>query len=236
MIVDMITEHNREIGRKAKTEYIVVHWVGAASTARNNGKYFAGEGRNASAHYFVDKTETVRVVRDEDTAWHCGGGKQDQKSHLAPLGAKFYLKCTNANSVGVEMCCEKENGALTVTQEVQKRTAELVAELMEKHGVPIEKVIRHFDVTGKLCPLPLLFGDLWEKFKSIVEDCVMTEEKVREIIRKELAGADGKPSSWADFWETAKAEGVTDGTKPKGYATREQVIQFLYRAIGKAKE
>jgi hypothetical protein len=63
----------------------------------------------------------------------------------------------------------------------------------------------------------------------------MTKEQVKAIVKEVLAESDAKPSSWADAWPLAKADGVTDGTKPQAFATREQVIQFLYRAIGKVK-
>jgi murein DD-endopeptidase MepM/ murein hydrolase activator NlpD len=62
----------------------------------------------------------------------------------------------------------------------------------------------------------------------------MTEEQVRAIIKEELAKSTDKPASWADAWSTATADGVTDGTKPQAYCTREQTIQFLYRGLGKA--
>lgn len=44
------------------------------------------------------------------------------------------------------------------------------------------------------------------------------------------------PSSWAEAaWNWAIDLGITDGTNPKGYITREQVVTMLYRAIGDEK-
>lgn len=41
-------------------------------------------------------------------------------------------------------------------------------------------------------------------------------------------------SSWAvEAWEWGKSEGITDGRKPKTYATREQVVTMLYRIVKK---
>ena len=84
-------------GRKQEIKYIVVHYTANnGDRAESNGKYFQQPNRNASAHYFVDESNVVRSVRDSDTAWHCG--------------AKSYKhdKCRNDNSIGVEMCSEKE--------------------------------------------------------------------------------------------------------------------------------
>ena len=131
-------------GRKQKIQYIVVHYTANnGDTAEGNGKYFSGADRNTSAHYFVDEIKIVRSVFDKDTAWHCG--------------AKIYRhkKCRNENSIGVEMCSKKDsNGQYYINQKTQNNAAELVKWLMKKYDIPIENVLRHYDVTGKLCPEP----------------------------------------------------------------------------------
>ena len=45
-------------------------------------------------------------------------------------------------------------------------TIELVKELMKKHNIPIERVIRHYDVTGKNCPAPYVNEKSWAEFKE----------------------------------------------------------------------
>lgn len=59
----------------------------------------------------------------------------------------------------------------------------------------------------------------------------MTETEVRELVSSMLAGKDTEPSKWAvtDI-EQAKADGISDGSRPKGYATREEVISMITRA------
>jgi hypothetical protein len=63
----------------------------------------------------------------------------------------------------------------------------------------------------------------------------MTEEKIKEIVRAVLTESKDKPSAWADAWPIAVTDGVTDGDKPQAVCTREQVVQLLYRAIGKVE-
>ena len=43
--------------RNTNPKYIVIHYVGAVSTAKNNANYFYNAYRGASAHYFVDENE-----------------------------------------------------------------------------------------------------------------------------------------------------------------------------------
>ena len=159
-----ITPYNYTAGNGRKIEYIVIHYVGAVSTAKNNATYYAGNKLSASAHYFVDENEIWQSVEDKDTAWHCGGGLQGQNGHA------FYGKCKNSNSIGVEMCVKKDsNGAWYFEEATVQNTIELVRELMKKYGVPIDRVIRHYDVTGKLCPYPYIDEQTWAEFKRRIE-------------------------------------------------------------------
>ena len=60
-------------------------------------------------------------------------------------------------------------------------------------------------------------------------------ETIRSIVREELAAAQSErdklpPSDWAKAGlEKAKAAGITDGTRPRGFATREEVALMVQR-------
>ncbi len=175
------TPYNFTAMANKKNLYIVIHYVGSESTAKNNVTYFATGNRGASAHYFVDETSIWQCVDDKDKSWHCGGGLQGSGGH------KFYGKCTNSNSIGIEMCCKKNaKGEWYFEPDTVNNTVDLVAYLMKKHGIPIERVIRHYDVTGKLCPEPYVDESAWEKFKNQIErDKPMTDKERKEL--KDLA-------------------------------------------------
>ncbi len=144
-------------GRKQHIKYIVVHYTANdGDTARNNGNYFSQPNRNASAHYFVDENEIIQSVKNTDTAWHCGA-----KSYKHEL-------CRNDNSIGIEMCSEKDDkGQYYINQATQNRTIKLIKVLMKQYNIPIENVLRHYDVTGKLCPEPFVRNQVqWLDFKK----------------------------------------------------------------------
>lgn len=142
-------------------KYIVIHYVGAISTAYNNSVYFKSVNRNASANYFVDDNEIYRVVKDEDKAWHCGDSLKTGN------GGKYNGKCTNSNSIGIEMCCYDNNGKLDISEKTIENTIQLVKELMAKYNIPVENVIRHYDVTNKNCPAPFVENESrWIDFKA----------------------------------------------------------------------
>lgn len=142
-------------------KYLVIHYVGAVSTAWANSLYFKSVYRGASANWFVDDNEAVQVVKDSDRAWHCGDGLKNGD------GGKYFNKCTNSNSIGIEMCCFMNNGKLDISEETISNTIELVKELMGKYNISVENVIRHYDVTNKICPAPFVENESrWNDFKS----------------------------------------------------------------------
>ena len=151
--------------RTSPIEYIVIHYTANwGDTAKNNADYFARETVKASAHYFVDEQYVWQSVPDDRIAWHCGGGLQGSGGHA------YYGKCKNANSIGVEICMQDKQGRLRHGS--IDNAAKLVRELMDKYGVPADRIIRHYDVTGKNCPAPMVSNmTLWRKFKdSLKED------------------------------------------------------------------
>ena len=156
-------------------KYIVIHYVGAISTAYNNSVYFKNVNRNASANYFVDDNEIYRVVKDSDRAWHCGD-KLKQGN-----GGSYYGKCINSNSIGIEMCCYNNNGALDVSEKTIANTIDLVKELMAKYNISAKNVIRHYDVTNKICPEPFVKSTArWLDFKNR-----LVESGNKQIIQEE---------------------------------------------------
>jgi N-acetylmuramoyl-L-alanine amidase len=145
--------------RSVPVQYIVVHYTGTPNdTAENEGLYFnRNDTGKTSAHYFVDEKEVVQSVLDEYVAYHCGGATY------------FHDKCRNGNSIGVEICTKRSaDGKYYFHPDAVARAQELVRDLMDKYNVPQENVVRHFDVTHKLCPMPFV-GEgqpLWEEFKG----------------------------------------------------------------------
>lgn len=166
--------------REDKIRYIVIHFTGdSGATAKNEADYFsknkAAIQSQSSAHYFVDAKDIYKSVPEHNTAWHCGLGNQsgfDTPHH--PL----YKKCTNNNSIGIEMCIDSK-GKLKYDTIMNVRS--LVRTLMKRYGINAAHVVRHYDVTGKECPNchfykkdgklsdnSLLNSGTWERFKDLI--------------------------------------------------------------------
>ena len=146
-----------------RIKYIVIHYVGALGGALDNCRYYAGQYVGASAHYYVGfDGEVCQSVEDVDIAWSVGAS-----SYVHPVAR-------NSNTVNIEMCVRKRS---TVTMNATdqdwyfedatiKATVELTKMLMKKYNIPASNVIRHHDVTGKICPNPYVLNEVaWQQFK-----------------------------------------------------------------------
>lgn len=202
---------NRWSRNGQKIEYVVMHYVGAVSTAKNNGDYFANTPNlGASAHYFIDETTVVSCVPLEESAGHCG---VDYSGGRAP----FWSKCRNKNSIGIEMCCKKDSrGDWYIAPETVDNAVQLVKTLMRRYGIDAAHVVRHYDVCWKICPEPWVRDERqWTAFKQRLEEQI-TEPKWYE-----------RSGEWAE----AQRLGITDGTRPDQPATRAEVAAMVLRAM-----
>ena len=95
------------------------------------------------------------------------------------------------------------------------------------------------NTSAKLTIATHLHFELWENGQPIdpqpyLEGKKMTESEMRKIIREELANANQPVSAWAKKdWQDATAQGIVDGTNPKGYVTREQLAAVIMRVLTK---
>lgn len=211
-------------------KFIVIHFTANnGDTARNNGEYFGREYVEASAHYFVDSNEIVQSVLDKYAAWHCGGSLESSHHPLRGI-------CTNRNSIGVELCSIIQDGEYAFKQETVNLAAELTRYLMSRYNIPVNRVIRHYDVTGKNCPAPFVaHEDQWNKFKELLvkkeENKVTYNEFKQFMLRYEAEKEKETASDFAkDSVAKAVKHGISDGSAPKANCTREQVLTMLDRA------
>lgn len=163
----LISAYNHNSGSVNRIKYIVIHYVGAVGGAKANCQYFANADRGASAHYFVDYNGDIwQSVEDKNIAWHCG----------TKSGYK-HPECRNANSIGIELCVRNKGSQADTSKDwyfedaTVWAAAELTKHLMSKYNVPADHVIRHYDVTGKICPNPYVYNTTshtWTEFKSLL--------------------------------------------------------------------
>lgn len=165
----LLTPYNYTNGNINRIKYIVIHYVGATGGAESNCKYYASQYVGASAHYYVGfNGEIWQSVEDKNIAWHCG-----------TKGKYYHPNCRNSNSIGIELCVRNKGNKADTSKDWYFEDAtvnsaiQLTKELMQKYNVPIENVIRHYDVTHKICPNPFVYNHTkhtWDNFKESLID------------------------------------------------------------------
>ena len=202
----------------SQIRYLVYHYTGNdGDMAANNAKYFQNNIVKASAHYFVDDTTVWRSVPDLKVAWSVGGSKYANADKTG--GGTMYGVITNTNSLSIEMCDTIRNGVYQASEATLANAAALGRALMEKYGIPIENVYRHFDVTGKHCPSYLVNAQKWAEFKKRLEVKIMDNTP---------SGAHKAGVEWAvaNGILTGNGEGDLMLSQP---VTRQQMCTMLHR-------
>ena len=108
-------------------------------------------------------------------------------------GGRMNGMATNRTTVSIEMCSTLAKGTTaaqpnhdgwSLTEAVVERTLRLVRYLMLMYDVPKANVIRHYDVTGKLCPG--VIG--WNNGPVFTTDGKQTKEKSSDLKWVEFLG------------------------------------------------
>lgn len=134
-------------GIKLVPRYITVHETdntSAGATAAAHARLqYNGNSRTASWHYTVDDHEIWQSIPDDEVAWHAGDGRNGTG---------------NRESLAVEICVNSDGNF----EKAKANAIWLIRQLMDKHGIPIERVVPHQHWSGKNCPRHIL--TYWNTF------------------------------------------------------------------------
>lgn len=174
---------------------MAVHYTATGASAHNNLVYFSRPGAQASAHLFVDKDGSIRQsVRLEDTAWAVGDWVENQRT------------------VSVEVVSAGED----FTEAQVAALAEIYAYLRATYC--ITRVIRHYDVTGKLCPAPYVVASKWAALRAAITggsafggttDAAPSgtvSELARRVIAGEFGNGDARRAALGSRYSEVQAE------------------------------
>lgn len=218
--------YNPKVRRLSDIKYIVIHYTANnGDTAAGNGLYFHRNKVGCGAHYFVDEKSCVQSVYDKYTAYHC-----------ETPNMKLKCGCRNYNSIGIEMCSDFVNNKYVIMEQTKKNTAVLVKYLMTKYRIKADKVIRHYDVCGKLCPEPWVRAITeWQSFKTMLteEDKPIETKKFKFI----EATVDGKECKFTGFTENNENWiKVSSALQAIGYSVQWNSVKKRAIAVKDGKE
>lgn len=171
-----VVQLKKHIGlREGEIKYIVIHDTGnrakgAGATAHKN--YFLTTDRKASADFVVEEDKVIKLNNYyKYFTWHCGDGK-----------GRYGI--TNSNSIGVEMCVNSDANR----QKTINTTIKLVYDLMEELKIPIDRVVRHYDASRKICPASMRTNNWegWRRFKAALKEYVEMKNSKENLMLLKL--------------------------------------------------
>lgn len=242
-----IIKHGYDISRntsggRAAVRYIVLHYTAThGATAENEVRYFGANPAavNASADFFVDDVSIRQYNTQLDSrfSWAVGDG----------TAGTFGGVCCNANQVSIEMCCYQSGGRWYISDKTYTNAVELTKYLMAKYGVTADRVIRHYDVSRKLCPNA--YGWLattgseavWKRFKSDITVKTTTAQtpaagSSQDIIYRVRRSADDAKSQIGAYRSLSSAKALADHRS--GYSVFDTSGKLIYKpaSAGKTNE
>jgi len=146
-----VSKYNRSGKSLPYVKGVVVHYTAnPGSTAKNNRDYFESlsttHKTRASSHFII--------------------GLEGEVLQLMPLKEMSYASNNrNKDTISIECCHEDSTGKFN--DATMASLTKLVKALMHTYRLESDDVIRHYDVTGKLCPKYFVeHEDAWEAFRS----------------------------------------------------------------------
>jgi len=133
---------------------IVVHYTANPGTdADANRNYF--ESRKECADESSNKVSSHFIIGLDGTIIQC----------IPENEIAYASNNRNADTISIECCHPKKNGKFT--NATYQALIHLSAYLCNKYEITTDNVIRHYDVTGKVCPKYFVkHPDAWKTFQS----------------------------------------------------------------------
>ena len=239
-------------GRKFKNktysiDRITIHCVVGLWTAKQIADYFATTSRTSSPNYGCGSDGKISLcVEEKDRSYCSSSGANDARAITIECASKtshpYAFPVATYNAL-LDLCTDicRRNGKNRLIWIPDKNTA---LNYTPHGGEMILTVHRWF--ANKACP-----GDwMMQRMSSFAtevtnrlkqkpaEEIDMTKDEVIKLIKdtvnETLEGKSTTPSDWAleeNVIEEGEQKGITDGTRPQGYAKREEVVAMILRAI-----
>lgn len=146
-----VNEYSRPGTPLEQVNGVVVHYVGnPGTTAEQNRSYYASLAETqetwASSHFVVGIDGTVIQCVPLNEIAYCSNDR-------------------NSDTISIECCHPDESGEFTPA--TLDALTQLLNWLIDTYGLKREDILRHYDVTGKVCPRYFVdHPDAWEDFRD----------------------------------------------------------------------
>lgn len=155
----VVNEYSRPGTPLEKVNGIVIHYTGnPGTTALQNRSYF----------------ENLAVTQETKASSHFIVGLSGEIIMCVPLQEIAYASNErNRDTIAIECCIDNDAGRFS--EKTYDSLVELTAWLVGEYDLSMDDVIRHYDVSGKVCPKYFVEHEsAWEDFKIDVTKYIET--------------------------------------------------------------
>ncbi len=164
----ILIDPKKRTGKKVTMSSITIHsTANPKSTALNERNWLVNPSNNrtASWHIAIDEKEVVEAIPLNEQAYHSGSS----------VG--------NNTSIGIEIC-ESGDRAKTLDNAIK-----LAAKMLHERNWGIDKLKRHFDWSGKICPR-ILSNNNWEDWNAFKIQVQRELDNLSNKVKVNIKGKD----------------------------------------------
>lgn len=155
-----INEYSRPGKKLEAVNAVVIHYTGNPGTTAIQNRHYYGElattkEASVSSNFVVGiEGEVIQCVPSDEVAYASNE--------------------RNSDTLSIEVCHKDKTGIFTDAS--YESVVKLTAYLCEEFGLKEDQIIRHYDVTGKKCPIYYVeHEDKWLQLKQDVMESVKTD-------------------------------------------------------------
>lgn len=182
--------HPNRKGEKTKPIAVIVHYTAndsptATDTANvnyigrkyvvKNGEIYEANGvdkfRFGSAHWFIDINSATLCIPQDEVVWGCGdralpydNGYKGQTK----IAQDVFNHKQNYLTINYELCNNDTiKNSSADWEQVCNSAIDIIAKDMITYNISTDRIYRHFDISGKLCPKPFVDNEkAWIDYKN----------------------------------------------------------------------
>lgn len=170
-------------GRRIVPQEIILHYIGnPGTTAAANAKYFGNVNDQVSVHYIVDDSSIIEIIPPTMKSYGTSSREHNEKG------------------IQIEMC--HPDGTGKINEATLANVIWLCRELIGAFG--ITEIIRHYDVSGKKCPLWYVeHPEEWEELKKRIMGKELTLAEAKKLVQ-EKTGFNEQTMAFLDAYKFAE--------------------------------
>jgi len=165
-----------ELGMYMSKDKIVKGYIEKGS---KNKQGIGTKFRYGSAQWYIDMDSATLAIPQNEEAFGCGDRAlplNNGYNGQTAIACKIFKNKPNKHAINYELCNNAD------WKKTCENGAKIIAQDMMTYNIPMTRVFRHHDISGKICPKPFVDDfKAWLAFKDLVE------KELIELMIKEVA-------------------------------------------------